>query len=82
MTADSPPLPSACAAWLAEVDRVMKRDWCIDSEDAGWSVEDVLRYSSYGETPAAFVEWFAEKYGLISKNRWNPFGILSPPNRP
>lgn len=64
MTAD-PPLPPACAAWLAEVDRVMKRDWCIDSVDAGWSSEDVVRYWGYGETPADFVEWFAEKYGLI-----------------
>ena len=68
MAAD-PPLPTACAAWLAEVDRLMKRDWCIDSADAGWSAEDVLRYWGYGETPAAFVEWFAEKYDLIRFDR-------------
>jgi len=68
MTADPPP-PPACAAWLAEVDRVMKRDWCIDSTDAGWSREDVLRYWGNGETPADFVEWFAEKYGLFRFDR-------------
>lgn len=75
MTAD-PPLPPACAAWLTEVDRLMKRDWCIDSADAGWSEADVLRYWSYGETPADFVEWFAEKYRLI---RFEPSGYRCPP---
>ena len=59
------PYPVECAAWLAEVDRVMRRDWCIDSADAGWSAEDTLRYWRYGESPEAFVEWYAEKYGLI-----------------
>ena len=68
MTAD-PPLPPACAAWLADVDRLMKRDWCIDSKDAGWSAEDVVRYWGYGERPADFMEWFAEKYGLIRFGR-------------
>tara|TARA_R110000782_G_scaffold266716_2_gene361465 strand:+ start:110 stop:355 length:246 start_codon:yes stop_codon:yes gene_type:complete len=58
-------LSAECTAWLAEVDRVMKRDWCIDTVDAGWSREDQLRYWQYGETAEAFVGWFAEKYGLI-----------------
>lgn len=58
-------LPSECIAWLAKVDRLMKRDWCIDSVDAGWSPEDTLRYWRYGESPEAFVAWFAEKYDLI-----------------
>ena len=62
-------VPPECTAWLAEVDRVMKRDWCIDSADAGWSSEDTLRYWRYGETPQAFVAWFAEKYGLIRFER-------------
>ena len=58
-------LPVKCTAWLAEVDRVMKRDWCIDTDDAGWSTDDQLRYWQYGETAEDFVSWFAEKYGLI-----------------
>ena len=37
----------------------------IDAEDAGWSDEDILRYWRFDETPEAFVEWYAEKYGLI-----------------
>ena len=61
----TPALPVECAAWLAEADRIMKRDWCIDSADAGWSAEDTLRYWRYGESPEAFVGWFAEKYGLL-----------------
>lgn len=52
-------------AWLAEVDRVMQRAWFLDSNGAGWSREQVLRYWRYGETPEEFVEWFAEKYELI-----------------
>lgn len=58
-------LPAECTEWLANVDCVMQRDWCIGSRDAGWSREDVLRYWKYGETAECFVAWFAEKYGLI-----------------
>lgn len=76
MAAD-PPLPPTCAAWLAEVDRLMKRDWCIDSADAGWSAEDVLRYWRYGDTPTEFVERFAEKYDLI---RFEPSGDSRAPS--
>jgi len=75
-------LPVECTAWLTDVDHVMKRDWCIDTADAGWSVEDTLRYWRYGESPETFVEWFAEKYGLISAEKCNPFGVLRPPSRP
>jgi hypothetical protein len=59
-------------AWLAEVDRVMKRDWCIDTADAGLGEEDVERYWRDGNEPAAFVAWFAEKYDLIRFER-RPF---------
>ncbi|QDH74370.1 hypothetical protein [Brevundimonas sp. M20] len=58
-------LPLDCAAWLEQVNAVLKRDWCIDSADAGWSPEDVLRYWRFGEAPEVFVAWFAEKYDLI-----------------
>ncbi len=66
-------LPAECIAWLAEVDRLMKRDWYLDSNGAGWSREDVLRYWGYGETSVDFVDWFAEKYGLIDfRTGWGP----------
>jgi len=51
--------------WLTEVDRLMKRDWCIDTADAGLSDEDVERHWRGGDPPEAFVAWFAEKYDLI-----------------
>lgn len=62
-------LPPECTAWLAKVDCIMKRDWCIDSADAGWSREEILRYRRYGESPETFVGWFAEKYGLMRFQR-------------
>lgn len=62
-------LPRACRLWLAEVDRILRRDWCIDSADAGWDREDVLRYWGHGEPPEEFVEWLAEKYELIRFER-------------
>ena len=62
MSAD---LPDACRDWLDRVNAVMKRDWCIDADDAGWSDDDVLRYWRFGETPEEFVAWYAEKYALI-----------------
>lgn len=51
-------------AWVADVDRIMKRDWCIDTADAGWSEADLARHWRDHETPEAFVAWFAEKYDL------------------
>jgi hypothetical protein len=66
---DTIQLPSECATWLAAVDVILKRDWCIDLRDAGTSDEDILRYHSWGDTPAEFVEWFAEKYDLIRFER-------------
>lgn len=63
---ETPELPQECVAWLAEVDRLMKRDWFIDSHDAGFSDGELLRYWRYGESPSDFVEWFAAKYDLIT----------------
>jgi hypothetical protein len=62
---DETKLPTDCARWLVSVDRLMKRDWCIDTADAGLSQEDVLRYWRDGDTPAGFVSRFAEKHDLI-----------------
>lgn len=58
-------LPAECVVWLAEVNRVMKRDWYLDSDGAGWARDDVLRYWAYGDSPDEFVDWFVEKYDLI-----------------
>lgn len=66
-------LPAECVAWLAEVNRIMKRDWYLDSDGAGWSRENILRYWGYGDPPEEFVDWFAEKYDLIDfRTGWGP----------
>lgn len=57
-------VPAACAKWLIEVDRLMKRDWYIDTDDAGLDDEDVIRYWKAGDSPEEFVTWFAEKRDL------------------
>lgn len=58
--------------WVQTVDRLMKRDWCIDTADAGLDDAELSRYWRDGEEPAAFVAWFAEKHDLIRFER-NPF---------
>lgn len=58
------------ADWLAEADRLMKRDWCIDTADAGLSAGDCERLWRDGETPEQVVARFADKYDLI---RFEPY---------
>ena len=50
--------------WLGEVNEIMSADYFIDSEDAGWDKEEIEKYYSFGNNPAEFVAWFAEKYDL------------------
>lgn len=71
---DASALPSSCVRWLREVDHLLRRDYCIGTDDAGFSVEDSLRYWGYGDSPEMFVEWFAEKYDLTRRVdwEWNP----------
>jgi len=63
MTAE--PTVGSKVLWIAEVDRILKRDWCIDTAEAGLSDDDLIRFWRDGDEPAAFVSWFAEKYDLI-----------------
>ena len=64
-------VPDDCAKWLAEVDRLMKRDWYIDTDDAGLDDEQVIAYWKFGETPEEFVAWFAEDADLYDfRNPW------------
>ena len=53
------------AEWVVQVDKAMKRDWCIDTADAGLSRDELEQWWRGGETPADFVAWFAEKHDLI-----------------
>lgn len=53
------------ADWVQRVDRLLQRDWCVSVSDAGIDENQLNRAWADGDTPAAFVEWFAEKYDLI-----------------
>jgi hypothetical protein len=53
------------AQWVLAVTRMMCRDWCIDTADAGLSDDDLTRHWLDGADPGEFVLWFSEKYDLI-----------------
>ena len=75
-------LPRDCLAWVKEVDRIMLEEFCIDLSDAGADRADVLRYWKFDECPGEFVDWFGEKYDLITRDQWDPFGIVRRAIRP
>jgi hypothetical protein len=54
----------AANRWLAEVYKIMKGEYFLDSEGAGWDQEQIERYFVFGDTPAEFIAWYAEKYDL------------------
>lgn len=60
-----PDLPRGCGEWAKDVDRIMLDEFCINLSDAGADRADVLRYWKSGQSPADFVDWFGEKYGLL-----------------
>ncbi|MDO1557968.1 hypothetical protein Q0812_00825 [Brevundimonas sp. 2R-24] len=60
--------------WIKAVDLQMRRDWCIDSIDAGLSPEELKRFWGHGETPAEFVAWFAKKHDLLRFEQ-HPFRV-------
>jgi len=41
------------ASWIAEMDLILKRDWCIDTAEAGLIDDDLIRYWRDGGEPAA-----------------------------
>lgn len=75
-------LPRACLTWVKEVDRNMLEEFCIDLSDAGADRTDVLRYWKFEMSPADFVDWFGEKYDLIRRDQWDPFGMARRISRP
>lgn len=75
-------LPRACLAWVKEVDRIMMEEFCIDLSAAGADRADVLRYWRFEQSPTDFVGWFGEKYDLITRDQWDPFGIARRAIRP
>lgn len=53
--------------WKKTADSVMLRTYGIDTNDAGIDDERLKDHWATGELPERFVEWFAQKYDLISK---------------
>jgi hypothetical protein len=58
------------AGWVRAVDRLLRRDWCLSVADAGIDDDQLSRAWAGGESPEAFVAWFAEKYDLIRFEPW------------
>lgn len=48
----------------------MVRLFGISWEDAGGGHEPLEQAIAAGESPAEFVEWYGEKYDLISRSEW------------
>lgn len=69
---------SAIATWKRQIDALMKRDYAIDTDDAGLGEEDIARFFAAGYTPEEFVRWFAEKYDLDRRDSYFP---VPPPPR-
>lgn len=57
---------SEICLWLMNVNRLMYQKYLIDSNDAGWDEDDINSFYSIGLSPFEFVEWYAEKYDLMS----------------
>jgi hypothetical protein len=53
--------------WLRQTDAVMSGIYGIDTSDAGVDDEFMKRVWKTGETPREFVEWFGQKFDLVSK---------------
>ncbi len=53
--------------WKRMADSIMSAIYGIDTNDAGLDDERLRSHWTAGEKPEAFVEWFGQKYDLISK---------------
>ena len=63
---------SAITAWRHRIDTLMKRDYAIDTDDAGLGGDDIERFFADGDTPEAFVRWFTEKCDLDRRDSYFP----------
>ncbi len=53
--------------WKSDADSIMLKIYGIDTNDADLDDERLRSHWITGDTPDAFVEWFAQKYDLKSK---------------
>ena len=54
--------------WVASTERELRRAYCIDFRDVGFSQEEILHYWEMEFSPQEFVEWLGQKYDLIEFN--------------
>jgi len=66
------PVSPPARRWKRAVDEIMKRDYAIDTADAGIDDEELARHFADGSTPEVFVSWFAEKYDLDRRDSYFP----------
>ena len=64
--------PDAITTWKRRVNALMKRDYAIDTDDAGIDDEELARHFADGSSPEDFVSWFAEKYDLDRRDSYFP----------
>jgi hypothetical protein len=60
------------SAWVAQVERRLTRQWCINLSDMGFDDAEVAAFWRSGETPNGFVERIARKYDLIPFEPFRP----------
>ena len=53
----------------------MRDRYCVSCSDAGIDDDVMTAAAQLGKTPEEFVKSFADKYGLISKEDYNPNSV-------
>ncbi len=55
------------AKWRDRLDRYMIKKYALSIELSGWDDEKLRRHFDDGDTPEETVEFYAEKYDLVSR---------------
>lgn len=56
--------------WTTSVDCLLQLDYAVTIADVGTSESTLRKTWETGESPADYVQWFARKYDLISRDQW------------
>jgi hypothetical protein len=57
--------------WKREIDRIMVRNFAINTADAGLDKNELQGYRKQQLSADVFVSWFGEKYDLTPISDWN-----------
>ena len=61
----------AFATWGHEAESNLKSRFAIDFEDVGLSLDELRNFAEAFRDPRDFVDWFAEKYDLTSRQEFD-----------